>query len=90
MLAPYCPGLDARRLSESLAVHGSADDRLLTKREACGLLRVSARTLDRMLNAPASGLDRVHLPSGSVRVRESAVLALVHGRRGACCAEAAA
>jgi len=82
MLAPYHPGLTPERLESALATNSGCElgDELMTRQEACDVLRISKPTCDRMLND--GELECVKIRR-RVFVRASSVRSIVAGKQAA-------
>lgn len=79
MLAPYYPGLTASELNKRLSFmpgYEEQTERLLTRKETATALSISTVTLDRMIKGGELECRRIR---GSVRIPQSAVLAIING-----------
>lgn len=79
LLRDFVPGLTPERLESAFQFEPRADDleKLLTRKEAAAALNISMPTLDRSLRDGSITKRRIR---GSVRIPESAVLAIVTGK----------
>ena len=79
MLAPYCPGLTAERLSSAIGREkGHVEvETLFTRKEAAEALKVSIPTIDRCLRDGVLPKRRIR---GAVRIPVKAVARLIADR----------